>query len=234
VGGLTLKDIEPALGPDDQPAWEPSSEVARWFEGKGLDQLELVESGGRFLYPDTLKRKVMKEGQEEAIKVLIRVPSTRDRVLARADALQWAKELCGKSAPDKLTVDAVRAVVGPIYWEHIDNICLLSHCVMTWEEPHGRYAYPDILDAHHPSSALYDALERLDWWAGREDPRMTELDEDVVVEVAAAIARCGNTGPLLAIDGLARDSCVITMARLLSSSRTPKSSSPSPATSTEG
>lgn len=222
---------ETALG-EELPRWKPSSEVAQWFEGKSLEDLQVLEHGGRFFYPETLKRRLVKEGQHEEVAVRVRVPSTRDRAIARRDALQWAGELLGKQAPKALTIDAIRDRLGAIYWEHVDNCCLLSHCIFEPDEPLRRYALPDILDAHHPPAALYDLLERLDWWAAQEDPRVGELEEEAVVEVAAAVARRGHTGPLLAIDGRARESCITTMARLLTSSRTSKSSSPSPGTST--
>ncbi len=224
--------METALG-EQTPTWAPSSTTARWFEGKDLSEIEILEHGGRHLYPEQIKRRVVKTGQEEAVDVLVRIPSTTEKVRARRDALRWGAELLSLSKGEAVTIDAIRARAGEVYWQHIDNVCLLSHCVFETDEPYRRYALPEILDAHHPQGALYDLLERLDWWAMQEDPRIGDLNEDQLVEIAAAIAGKGHTGPLLAIDGRARESFIVSMASRLSSSPTPKSSSPSPATSTE-
>ncbi|MFZ2587548.1 MAG: hypothetical protein WAZ18_05480 [Alphaproteobacteria bacterium] len=224
-----------ALQAGGRPTWRPSSAVAKWFEGKGLDELAVIEHGGKVLYPETLKRRVVKTGQHEEVAVLVMVPGTRERVVSRVDAVRWACQLLGKDAPERHTIAEVESRIGEVYWQHIDNVCLLSHCVFeAGATPPRRYALPEVLDGLHPSGALYDLLERLDWWATQEDPRVQEaqLDEETVLEVAAAIARREHTGPLLAIDGRARERCITTMARLLVTSRTPKSSSPSPATST--
>lgn len=218
---MTTAD-ETALG-EGTPTWTPSTNAARWFEGKSLEDLEQLELGGRHYYPETLKRRVVKQGQEESIPVLVRIPNTAEKAQARVAALTWAGQLLGKQAPPELTIDGVRARLGAVYWEHIDNVCLLSRCVFELAPPHRRYALPEILDAHHPPSSLYDLLERLDWWATQEDPRIGEIDEETVLEVAAAIARKGHTGPLLAIAGLGRESCIVSMARQLVTSRTPKS-----------
>lgn len=220
----------------ERPPWQPTDELERWFSGKELAELDIIEHEGRALYPDSIKQRDPKTGAIKAVPVRLRVPNTREKFQARKMALQLAKTWLGELAPEPLTVGGIQKAAGPNYWEHVDNVCLLSLCTFEATEPYARYALPEVLDGLHQPAALYELFDRLDWWAEQEDPRINEskLTPEAVVAVAAAIARRGHTGPLLAIDGRARVSCVITMAELLTSSRTPKSSSPSPETSTEG
>src|SRR5690606_33930286 len=97
------------MPPDDKapPEWRPSTAVAQWFEGKDLRELEIIEHGGRQLYPETLKRKLVRDGTQQEVEVYVRIPSTAERALARRDALRWAGELLGREAPKPLTIEGI-------------------------------------------------------------------------------------------------------------------------------
>lgn len=209
-------------------AWRQSAEgFAQWLEGKSLEELEVVEAGGRELYRETL-RKVVK-GNALEVPVLFRVPNIAEKAKSKGDALRLARKWLGigNDAPP-LTIASTVALIGETYYSHIENLCLLSYAIRDpdFEESkkdYPRHMLPDYLDAHYPTPTLYDALERLDWYAIREDPRLTEWSEDRFVEIIRAIDKRRNLTPLAAIAGRSRESFVLSMASRLASYLTPKS-----------
>lgn len=210
------------------PAWEPSTEIATWFQGVDPAQLQIVhDMNGRPLYPDTLKRKSPVRG-EEAVPVLVRTPNTMERLQSRRDAIQWVERAASWPAKERgpMTLDQAKDALGVVYFEHVDNLCLLSLCLFERTLVEGkpqRLGFAEYLDGHFPTTALYDMLERLDWWSNQEDPRVQEVTPEVVADIAQAISRKKNTSPLLAIAGPARESLLLSMAQQLAASRTPRS-----------
>jgi hypothetical protein len=83
-----------------------------------------------------------------------------------------------------------------------------------------------------PRGSLYDLLERVAVYARIEDPRIGEVDDDTFLEMLKAIGRVKHLGPLAAIAGPERDTCVLRMAVELLRFRTSQSSAPSSETST--
>lgn len=215
--------------------WAATSALAQWFEGKSLEQIDVLEHEGRALYPETIKRRNPKTRALEVVPVRLRIPNTREKVAARKLALRWAQKQLGDMAPKPLDVEGVQKLLGANYWSHIDNVCLLSLCTFEPAAPHAQFGLPDYLDSFPPAS-LYELFDRLNYWADQEDPRINEsvLTPEAVLVVAKAIAKGGHIGPLHAIDGAAQSTFVRIMAELLTNSPTRKSSSPSPETSTEG
>lgn len=191
-----------------------------------LDILEL-DSGQR-LYPDSLKRRA-KDGSVEEVRVRIRAPASRDKALAKLDALIWARELAGETAlsaslPKALTLEQAEAYLGSVYVDELDTKCLVARCTHDWEAPHDQYMLPQYLDKQHDHASIVDLWERINFWHSYQDVRATELDEDKFLGVVTAIATRRNLSPLLVIAGSARDSCIVSMAERLQSFLTPSSS----------
>lgn len=212
------------------PEWKPATDVGRWFAG--IDPKELVvqhDARGRVYYPETLKRKHVKDGPQE-VEILVRTPNTADRIRSRRLAVRWVGQHAGleKTEQAKLTIEQAQNLAGAMYFEQVDTLHLLSELVYERQlDPDGeprRYGTADYLDAMHPNTALWDLMERLDFLVNLEDPRITTVTVEMVMDVAEAMARRGNISPLLGIAGPERESLLLSMAQQLVGSATRKSS----------
>lgn len=208
----------------------PPSTIAEWFKGKTLAELDIIEHAGRQLYPDALKHKRLKDGVILEKPVYLRTPSMGDTGLARGDCLEWVRKLRRIDGP--IDVDRATAAVGATVFENMDTVCLLARCTRTREPPYPQYLVAELLDAQYPMATIYELFDRLDFYMRMEDPRVSELSEDMFFAAVENIARVRNTSPLVAIGGLERDSFITTMAVRLQSFRTLKSSLPSTEIST--
>jgi hypothetical protein len=197
-----------------------------WLSGKDPAELDILELNGRALYPESIKRRNKKHRDViESVAVRLRVPSTIDKANARIDALAWAQKIA--KLPHRPTVPEAEATLGGAYFNELDDKCLLARCIFEHEPPHDPYLLAEFLDEVHEHASLLELWDRLSFWQSWEDVRVGELDEQKFLTIVAAIDRVRNLGPLVAIAGSARDSCVISMAVRLQSFLTPKSSSPS-------
>lgn len=198
----------------------PSNAVADWFAGKDPAELEVLEYeiGNQRLYPDSLKRRCRADRTKfEEVKVRIRVPTSRDKALAKLDALVWARELAGevsgmRDLPPTFTIKDAEAYLGAFYFDELDTKCIVARCTHEWEAPHGQYMLPQMLDKHHEHASILDVWDRLLFWNEHQDVRHGELTEQQFIQVLAAIDRVRNVSPLAAIGGSARDSCIVSMA----------------------
>lgn len=206
----------------------PVNPVLDWLKGKRLEDLEIVEHGGRRLYPDELKRRRKDDPTElEVVPVLIRPPTTQDKAMARLDALAWAHRLARengrKDLPKGLTIKEAEAIFGAAYFDELDTKCIVARCVHNPEPPHDQYLLPWILDARHDHGSILDVWDRICFWHDFTDVRVQNFDADTFLEVIAALDRVGNVSPLVGFGGATRDAFVLTMARRLASSPTDKS-----------
>lgn len=213
-------------------AWQKPDRnpVDEWLAGKRPEDLDLVEVGGRRLYPDTLKRRSLDDPSVlEVVPVLIRAPSSEDKVLARLDALEWARNMAqghglAVDLPASLTIAQAEALLGQSYFDELDTKCLVARCTFSPSPPHDQYLLPQILDKRHDHASVLDLWDRITFWYDFGDVRARDLDDDAMIDILSAIDKVRNTTPLLAIAGSARDSLVVSMASQLVALRTAKSS----------
>jgi hypothetical protein len=202
--------------------------ILDWLAGKRPEDLAIIEHEGTRLYPDTLKRRTSSDPNElEIVEVLIRPPTSRDKAMARLDALQWALKLAReggrKDLPPALTIQQAEAMLGATYFDELDTKCLVARCTHNPDPPHDQYLLPWILDTRHEHGSIMDLWDRISFWYDFTDVRVDELDDEQFLQVLAAIDTVRNVTPLLGFAGAARDGFVTTMARQLLSYRTPKS-----------
>ena len=212
------------------------SPVLDWLAGKRPEDLDILElEDGRRLYPDALKRRKKGSDELEVVPVRIRPPSSRDKALARLDALSWARDLAAevrRDVPPDFTISQAEAIFGREYVDELDTKCIVARCTHDWDEPHDQYMLPRMLDEHYDHGSIYDLWDRICFWFERSDVRVDKLDREAMITVLAAIDRVRNVSPLVAIAGGARDSFIVSMASQLHNFLTDKSSSPSTASST--
>jgi len=210
--------------------------VLEWLGGKSPEELDVVEFEHRSLYPDTIKRRNPKDPSEILEKpIRLRVPNSRDRALARLDALQWAAELMkqqGHKPPEALTIPNAEACFGRVYFDELDTKCLLARCILEHDAPHMQYLLPELLDKNHEHASLMELWDRLNFYVSLEQVQVQELTEERFLAIVAAIDRRRNLSPFVAIGGSARDSFIISMASRLQSFLTRSCCSPSTETST--
>jgi len=226
-----------AAAPARKPQWQESNAIAEWFAGKRPEDLDIVEFGEQRLYPDSLKRRSTKDPDKlvEA-RVRIRPPTSRDKALARVDALVWAREIVAERVsrsaqlPDLFTIEQAESYLGRVYFDELDTKCIVARCTHEWEPPHDQYLLPEFLDKAHDSASIMDLWDRMNFWHSFCDVRVSNLSEEATLQVLAAIDRVRNVSPLVAIAGGARDNFIVSMAGQLLSLRTPKSSSGSTTT----
>jgi hypothetical protein len=215
-------------------AWRESNAIADWFAGKSEAELDVIEVGHRALYSDSVKKRDRKvPGKLQEVPVRLRVPNSRDKAMARLDALSWAKKLmseAGYKAPERLTIEDAQAVLGAVYFDELDTKCLIARCTREHEPPHEQYMLYEMLDTLHEHASLMDLWDRLCFYQELEDVRVSELTEEQLLAVVAAIDGVRNLSPLVVIAGSARDSCIVTMACRLQSYLKRSSCSPSTAT----
>lgn len=204
-----------------------------WFAGKTIDDLRAIEHGGRVLIPEALVT-LDPRGVERREEILVRVPNDMERAQARVDAIALVRRLARDGSPDAkvLTVDDARAAVGADVFENIDTAALLVRAIHEAKEPHGRAYLLDIFLTSWPASTWMALYDRLDFYARLYAPRFASLTEAEFWGMTREIARVRNLSPFAVIDGYAQNEYVVRLAEVAWSSRTPRSPSASPETST--
>lgn len=199
-----------------------------WLAHKSASDLETIEFEGRLMYPDTLKRRGRKDAVIE--EPVLFCPANTAELTA---ATREARNLIAKDEKrPTLTVEEAKALVGPTRWEEIENVHVLSKVLRYVEPPHKPRWGAEFLATAFPRAALTEAWDRLEFYTQRDELRLDGLSEEDFVVMVNAIARVKHTGPLVVIDGSARESFVSSMAVRLQSFLTSSSSSPSGETST--
>ncbi len=207
-------------GSNKEPQWvaSPPERIGKWLEGKTPADFNALEQDGRVLYPDAILRRDTKADRLLEVAVLLRVPTVSETVRARISALDWVAELSG--AKTRPTKEQAEALIGGNYFDDLDTICLLEHCIVDIEPlPDGtnpKYMTAKFLEKMHPKTSLHDVYARLSFYQAVEDPRIHDLTEEQFIQSVAAIARVRNVSPLVAIDGRAHGSFIVSMAERLS------------------
>jgi hypothetical protein len=206
-----------------------SDPVIDWANGLSVRDLEIIEHEGRYLYPDSLKRRNPKTGELVEVPILVAVPSALERLEGRIEALDFLRRKLKREGALSYE-DAVR-IVGNDQYEEIEHHHLLSKVLFRREAPHGQYMLPEFLLQVHRGQ-LVDIYDRIDFYSRVEDPRIKELTEAQFVAILQAIVKTRGLGPLVGIAGGMRDAFVLSMAYQLEGFLTRKPSSQPPATST--
>ena len=202
--------------------------LGEWFKGRKLEDLEIAEVDGEALFPDVITRTDFVNKRLYEAPVYMRIPLPHERGRARVAALMWmATE--AKRSPSSFTWADAEAIFGAKYAAELEHIEVLARSLRKRSDPTQQYMTAEKLQKCHPAPALWDAKNRLDAWQQMSDLRIneSELDESKCWALAAAVAKAGNLGPLVVIDGPALVSFVIFMASRLSGSRTAQPSPPS-------
>lgn len=195
-----------------------ASETARdWLKGKTIEDLNVIEFGGRLLFPDKIL-KARKGGGFDEVPVMVRVPRMPETAKARAECV----ELCRKLKLDR-EKDADQ-------FEELDLLCQLSYALRAKDEPHPQFMpVEELIGRLDPKTgestgfdvaSLHDVWGRSDVYRKLIDPRIVNPSVEDVLTAADAMARTRNISPLPAIAGADVDSFVITMAVLLTNFRT--------------
>jgi hypothetical protein len=190
-----------------------------WLEGKTVEDLALIEHGGRMLFPDKIRR-VKADGKFEDVKVLVRVPRTVELMDARRDARKFCKD---RNIDPKEDADL---------FEQLDQMAVLARALRDPNSPQDQFQPLEFLLSNEPgkgfdTESLVDVWRRLEIYRKMIDPAVTKVSEDDVVRAAFAVARVQNLSPLVGIAGQELDSSIITMASMLASCLTQLQSSPS-------
>jgi hypothetical protein len=208
--------------------------LAKWFEGRKLEDLEIRELDGEALFPDTITRIDFSTRKLFDQQVFMRVPQPFELARARIEALVWMATEAKRDAKSFGWDDAER-LFGKVYAEQIENICVLARALRKRSDPTMQYMTPENLQKCHPTPALWDAFNRLSMWRKQTDLRLTEEEiakPDVFWRVIAAVAKAGHPGPLVVTDGLGVETFIVTSARQLHAYRMAQSSQPSAESST--
>lgn len=194
-----------------------TSVIDKWLDGRALEDIEVLERGGRSLYLDSIKRVDPKDpGKIIEQPVYVRVPHPLELAKSKAETLSMLEQSLGRKS---LTIQSAKDIVGALVFEELDNMVLLSNCLFRKDDPATQYMMVSYLMDGHPRASLNELFERVSFYMELEDPRVKHLDEKVFWEVVDTIARKKNLGPLVAIAGPAQRSCIITMADQLLSYR---------------
>lgn len=181
----------------------------------GWAELGIVEHKGELFLPVKLRRRRADGGLDER-PAMLRVPTAQHRVKARVRARKWADEQ-GLSAQDQDLIT------------ELENYWLLSFALRDAKAPHDQM-FPDGPSLHTAVEqvSLRELWAKLDFLGDVLDPRYGELSDDEMWKVIERIAARGEPGPLAELDSLSQATCITFMAKAAWSSRTGKSSSPSP------
>lgn len=193
---------------------------------KSWGELEAVERGDHLLFPEKLWKR-NKAGKFEVTPIMVQVPRMGDMRKARALAHVIARE------------DGIDPKFDSHLFDDLENVCIMAYAVRDATSPYSfMFARdkdtpdPRMLERKFDEGSLSHLWSRLAPYKQLLNPQLTRVTRDEFMAVIAAIAERRDIAPLLAIDGLARDSCIVTMACLLQSLMTRQSSSQSSESST--
>jgi hypothetical protein len=201
-----------------------------WLEGKTWDDLKAIEVSGQVLFPEVLRRRGAGGGEVEE-KVLLRVPTEEDRVLARVDAMAYLAQRHKRRLD---TVEDARKFIGDDRFDAVEVHALVARCVHNPEAPKQQHMLLSVLIGSYAASSIFDLYDKLDKLAGLLDPRVESLTDEQFFMAVGVIAKIANISPLAGMRGATQSDFIVRMAQDLWASRQPKSPSPSGETSTQG
>lgn len=208
-----------------------TSSVEAWFLGKSDEEIVGLEYGKRTYYPETVKRRDPADHSRIVeTEVYLRVPDPLETVAARREAFKLVRARF--EDPSITTGDQAVAAIGHETWEEIQMYCLMSEALFTREKEPRQYMLAEFLITEVKRGSAWDLYDRMRFYSKAEDPRISELTPAGLIKVVQTIAARRNCSPLVAIDGVTRDACIVAMASLLATSQTLPFSSPSSTTST--
>lgn len=169
--------------------------------GKTWDELEVkTHESGRLMFPAEIRRRKA-DGSVESVKVRVCVQNPQDKILARATARAWFRQI--KDLDFERDKD--------LFLE-MEQVCILAQALRTHAEPHSQFATHDEL-AQYDEQSLRDLRERLTLFEAMLDPRESVLDEETAWRKIFAVARGSTLLPLNDIAGHEQPSLVLRMAK---------------------
>lgn len=194
-----------------------SENARRWLNGKTLEDLDVIEFGGRLLFPDKIL-KVRRGGKFDEIEVAVRIPREPEIATARVEAVRLFK---ARGLDRKDDADL---------FEQLDVFCKLALAIRTRKPPHPQFLpVEELIGRTNPetgettgfdATSLFDLWQRIETYRTMCDPRITEPTVEDVLIAADGIARTRTISPLVAIAGPELDSFIVSMGSLLSNYRT--------------
>jgi hypothetical protein len=183
-----------------------------WLKGKTVEELGLIEHGGRILFPDKIRR-LKTDGTFDDVEVRVRVPRTPELLQARSDAREFFRK---RKMDPKEDADL---------FDQLDTMAILARALRDKTPPHDQFQPLEYLLSTEPgkgfdTESLMDVWTRLEVYRKMIDPRVTAASEEDVIRTAFAIDRVQNISPLAAIAGSELDSFMTTMGSLLARSLT--------------
>lgn len=210
------------------------TKLPEWFAGKSFEELNAIEQGGSLYFPESLRTRGPK-GELREQPVLARVPSKQDRAVARIEAISHVRAM--RKGMNVATVKDCEEAIGAEVFEDIDTYAIVARSLFepTARNEDGspvRFMTLDVLLGSHLPTTVFDIFDRLDFYQKLLDPRIDELDEDEFWAAVEAIAKRRNLSPLVVMRGSLQSAFVLRAVEILSTFRTPRSSSSSTETST--
>lgn len=197
--------------------------VSEWLKGKTPEDFDLIEFGGRVLWPDKLKRLKGDKTYEE-VPVCIRVPRFQEELEAYATAQRIAAEH---------NIDVKR---DEDMFKQLHVIARAALAIREPKAPHGQFQPAEVLmsskDTGIAMTEIALVASKIEIFSRLEDTRLTTIDEETAIKAAFAIVEVRNLSPLAVIAGSALDDCVISMASALVRCLVDRSWQPSRASST--
>jgi hypothetical protein len=214
------------------------ADPSQFFQDKSIEDLKAIEHGGRVLIPDAFR---VKNAQGVIVEkpTLVRVPSEGERGRARIDAVILVGERFPKimgTDPKMWTIERAKAVVGAEVFDDIDTYAIVARSTFEpkiTDKP-VQYMLLTVLYDSYTKNTVFDIWDRINMYADMFNPRLEDPTEEQFWGAVESIARVRSLLPLAVIAGSAQSNFIMRMASELSKSRTPKSTSTSPETSTSG
>jgi hypothetical protein len=187
---------------------------------KSWGELEVLEHAGYLLFPEKLYQR-QKDGTFKETPICIRVPREPEVRTARIKA----RKICEDEGLDPAK--------DPDLFDNVDAVCLLSVAIRNTTEPHEPFEPdPKRLERVYDKGSIMALWAKLDGLTQLVNPRPSDISEEQMIALTAAIAKERNIHPLHVFDGPAQNDYIVTMASLLHSLLEQKSSSESSGTST--
>jgi hypothetical protein len=197
--------------------------VSEWIKGKTAADFDLIEYGGRMLWPDKLHR-LKPGGKFEEIPICVQVPRFDEELVAMAQA----EAMLTEKGLDRKDHEST--------FETLEQLAKVAVAIREPKPPHAQFQTLDVLisskDTGIETRELFAVWQRIELYQKLHDARLSDIDEPTAIALAHAINEVRNISPLVAIVGLDVDSCVVSMAATLVRCLTDRSYSPSLASST--
>lgn len=170
---------------------------------KSWAELEAIEHGGALYFPDKLVR-VRKDGTREETPIALKPLRAHEERAARIEARKWAQS--EGLDPDK----------DPLHFDDMDTMCQLVRGIRSPTSPFESFEPdPKRLERVYDRGCLEQLYGKLKAYSRKVDPRESEISEEGVIALAAAIVSKRDISPLHGFDGRSQSDFIIGMADLL-------------------